>query len=96
MITINKKIKSIGNYEEVPCGIQMTFENGNTISIQFGYGNYCNNIEESKESSETAEIAMWNKNKVWYGGYGNGDEVIGWCSADEVAKWISFCANNRW
>jgi hypothetical protein len=24
-------------------GFQMTFENGWTISVQFGYGNYCDN-----------------------------------------------------
>jgi hypothetical protein len=30
-------------------GFQMTFENGWTISVQFGYGNYCDNTANQKD-----------------------------------------------
>lgn len=58
-------------------GIRMTFENGYTISIQFGNGNYCDNynnqsaISSSEKyngfiESKDAEIAIWkNFNDVW-------------------------------
>lgn len=76
-------------------GFQLTFENGLTISVQFGTGNYChrNRIapvgEEMKQDiieSETAEIAIWDKTGQWYN-FGS-DEVKGWASPDEVAEWI--------
>lgn len=63
-------------------GIHMTFENGNTISIQMGSGNYCN--------KGTAEIAIWNKDDVWYN-FGN-DEVKGYCNADEIAHYIKIAS----
>ena len=81
-------------------GFQITFENGYTISVQWGTGNYCENnrpsvdhsdqlvwLKRSPEySSPDAEIAIWNKDNVWYDfGY---DTVKGYCSADEVADWI--------
>lgn len=77
-------------------GFQITFENGWTISVQFGFGNYCSKkqsgYKESMESdiwsSDDAEIAIWDKEGNWYN-FGN-DEVKGFCSADEVAEWIQF------
>ena len=88
--------KSTGNR-----GFQMTFENGWTISVQFGYGNYCDNgrhpdgwdfgkKQEVTESSD-AEIAIWDANGEWYD-FGS-DTVKGYCSADEVATWIKFTAD---
>lgn len=75
-------------------GFQMTFENGLTISVQFGGGNYCKNrnndfMAESKidvVESPNAEIAIWDEHKRWFN-FG-GDEVKGYVSPDEVAKWI--------
>jgi hypothetical protein len=95
MIKINKKLKSIEDVRtEVSSGIQMTFENGNTISIQFGYGNYCENKHESKESCKDAEIAMWNEKNVWHD-FGS-DCVKGYCTMDEVADYINYAKNNVW
>ena len=82
-------------------GFQMTFENGWTISVQFGYGNYCDNSrhpegwnfskkQEVTESSD-AEIAIWGADGEWYN-FGS-DTVKGYCSADEVATWIKFTAD---
>lgn len=99
MIQINKKCIGYDNADRqkfnsntIASGLQMTFENGNTISIQFGFGNYCENRYEGKESSKDAEIAIWNKEEVWYNF--EHDQVLGYCSTDEIAKWINFAANN--
>ncbi len=77
-------------------GFQMTFENGWTISVQFGYGNYCQNNHHPKgfyfsknqdiTSSEDAEIAIWDRNGQWFN-FGS-DTVKGYCSTNEVAEWI--------
>lgn len=77
---------------EVPSGIQMTFSNGNTISIQFGFGNYCDNKHESKPESETAEIAIWNEEGKWYDF--ESDQVLGYCNTDQISHWIHFATNN--
>ena len=78
-------------------GFQMKFENGWIISVQFGYGNYCDNgrhpegyhFSEHTDivSSSDAEIAAWPEGGDMYD-FG-GDTVKGYCSADEVADWIS-------
>tara|TARA_R110000772_G_scaffold99174_1_gene198820 strand:- start:89607 stop:89888 length:282 start_codon:yes stop_codon:yes gene_type:complete len=57
-------------------GFQMTFPNGWTVSVQWGPFNYCENKsyecawnEPSKRDTwkcPNAEIAAWDKNKVWY------------------------------
>ncbi len=76
-------------------GFQMTFENGWTISVQFGYGNYCDNWNFEADysmnfppvvESPNAEIAMWDKDGNWY--EFETDRVKGWCSTNEVAEWI--------
>ncbi len=75
-------------------GFQMTFKNEWTISVQFGKGDYCNKRMKGNENNapiydcENAEIAIWKgKNGELYD-FGM-DTVLGWCSADEVAEWIS-------
>ena len=78
-------------------GFSLTFENGWTISVQFGYGNYCDNNrhpdgwdfskkQEVTQSSD-AEIAIWDADGEWYN-FGS-DTVKGYCSAIEVAEWIA-------
>lgn len=87
MFKINNHPKGNGDFnKDVPSGFQITFENGNTISVQFGYGNYCDNRDESKSESTTAEIAIWNKDGEWYD-FGS-DTVKGWCTPDEVGEFI--------
>lgn len=78
-------------------GFSITFENGWTISVQFGFGNYCTNRNHpdgidfsSKQNVVTcpdAEIAIWDKDGVWYN-FEN-DPIKGFCSPDEVADWIA-------
>jgi hypothetical protein len=94
MIQITKHFEDIKCQNEISSGFQMTFENGNTISVQFGFGNYCNNKFKSLESCIDAEIAIWNKDDIWYQ-FENTDSVKGYCNSNEVAKWIEFAANNK-
>lgn len=78
-------------------GFQITFANGWTVSVQWGPGNYCANqnfealYDEPSEvkyyASSTAEVAAWDKNKVWYD-FGS-DTVKGYLVADEVAEFIA-------
>lgn len=79
-------------------GFSLTFENGITISVQFGTINYCerkNNSSPYKSEmldgqdiieSKNAEIAIWDKDNNWFN-FGS-DTVKGWCSSNEVAEWI--------
>ena len=85
-------------------GFQMTFENGWTISVQFGYANYCDNnrhpdgFDFGKNldivQSSDAEIAIWDSEGSWYT-FEDGDTVKGYCSANEVATWIEFTKNQK-
>jgi hypothetical protein len=77
-------------------GFHMTFKNGWNISVQFGYGNYCDNGHHPEGlalhdkrivESENAEIAIWDKNNVDYT-FEDGYNVKGWLTADQVAEWI--------
>jgi hypothetical protein len=81
-------------------GFQMIFENGLTISVQMGVGNYCSrkNImgymeEMNKRCGETiiecnnAEIAIWDKDENWITEKftEKGDgQVAGWLTVEEV------------
>ena len=81
-------------------GFQMVFENGWTISVQFGYGSYCDNrnhldgFEFAKDlnavQSSNAEIAIWSGDGAgnWYV-FENGDTVLGHQTPDQVAEWIA-------
>ena len=73
-------------------GFQMTFQNGWTVSVQFGAGNYCENNMMSvsntpKGHSKDAEIAAWDKDGNWH--TFEYDDVKGYCSADEAADFIT-------
>ena len=78
-------------------GYYMTFENGWSISVQWGPGNYCSrrsnilgastmSMDEAWTSTD-AEIAIIHKDGKWYS-FGN-DEVEGHQTPDEVASWIT-------
>ena len=88
-------------------GFAMTFENGWTISVQWGTGNYCEardlvggfdaamKVEGGIWKSPSAEIAIWSGTERGEFNYQfeNGDTVRGWCSPDEVASWINKVSN---
>ena len=87
-------------------GFSLTFKNGITISVQFGSGNYCerknlhshygsemlNDTGGIIESSD-AEIAIWDEDDNWFN-FGS-DTVRGWCSANEVARWIYIASTSN-
>ena len=82
-------------------GFQMTFENGWTVSVQFGPGNYCDrrdddfnaprNVSSGHWEGITAEIAAWNQADEWFR-FGS-DTVDGWQSSDSVARFIQFVSS---
>ena len=82
-------------------GFTMTFQNGLTISVQFGTMNYCSRknltapiqseMKMSVVESTTAEIAIWDEAGTWFDfGY---DTVEGHCDTNEVARWIGIVSN---
>jgi len=87
-------------------GFSIKFENGNTISVQWGPGNYCDPTHEEGRgasydaptqtgawSATTAEVAAWNSNGDWHN-FG-GDTVNGWLTPREVIEFMTFVANNE-
>jgi len=87
-------------------GFALTFANGNTVSVQWGPGNYCDPEHEKGRGvrldapsqtqvwkSATAEVAAWNAEGDWHNF--EYDQVEGWQSADDVAGFISFVSSNE-
>ena len=96
-----KSLKETNGFKNTPMGFAMTFENGYTISVQWGPGNYCatrNNEEFIKQNpftgehrtyeSHTAEIAAWGPDGEWLH-LSEHDDVAGWLTADKVAEYIA-------
>lgn len=76
-------------------GVQFKFDNGITISIQIGGGNYCENYNEPVgrigrdvnyilPASRTAEIAGWNAEGDWFDI--DGDMVKGYVPVEDVLR----------
>jgi hypothetical protein len=95
MVTLQEKIigydkdnREEFNSSSTFAGFQMTFENGYTISVQFGFGNYCENRFQSRTACNDAEIAVFVKegNCIKLPSFDN--DVKGYCSMDEVANYI--------
>ena len=79
-------------------GFQMVFENGFRISVQWGVGNYCQrkddgDFDESMKTefweSNSAEIAVFNKDREFITITNYPDVVAGWLNTDKVAKVIT-------
>ncbi len=77
-------------------GIHMTFNNGNTISIQWGMGNYSSARFKGVPTSKctSAEVAIWDKNDNWATIDEVENSVKGWVEPDEVAKLIFLTSTN--
>tara|TARA_B100000497_G_scaffold14651_1_gene16914 strand:- start:301 stop:675 length:375 start_codon:yes stop_codon:yes gene_type:complete len=72
-------------------GFTITYQNGYTVSVQFGSGNYCTNRDlpygEEVPPSDTAETALMTKDGfVEY----QGDDVQGHMSPADVLKLMVF------
>ena len=87
-------------------GFSITFENGNTVSVQWGTENYCDPthpdgrdaafdapMQVREWASKTAEVAAWDSEGNWH--QFAHDSVDGWRSGDEIAEFIDFVANNE-
>jgi hypothetical protein len=85
-------------------GFQITFENGWTVSVQFGGGNYSGNYDLPVGSgraapvppSSTAEIAAWDPAGQWYefGTFEDEyrDTVKGYCPPATVLAFMKYVA----
>jgi hypothetical protein len=71
-------------------GFHMTFENGWTVSVQWGMGNYGNYYDEEVDGmgSTTAEIAAWDIDGNWYQ-MSEYDIVKGHVSANDVLAFMA-------
>lgn len=79
-------------------GVQFRLDNGLTISIQIGRGNYGDNYhhpdyEVTRENplppSRRAEIAVWDVKNNWVA-FPNGDEVKGYVPVEDVLRFTAF------
>ena len=79
-------------------GFHITFENGVTVSVQFGYGNYCANrnnlnlLDHPYElvESENAEVAIWDAQSDWVRYPGEYDDVISNVSPAKLIEILNF------
>ena len=90
-------------FTNTPMGFHMEFPNGWIISVQWGPGNYCETRRKDKDGwispfdgryhefvSTTAEIAVMHKDHSRMYPISEHDDVKGWVSATEVAKYIQW------
>jgi hypothetical protein len=90
-------------------GFSITFENGNTVSVQWGPANYCDPThKDGRNASFDAPMTTGAKGEPWNsetaevaawdsdGNWHNcgGDQVKGWLSPAEVVEFINFAASN--
>ncbi len=83
-------------------GFQLELENGWTVSVMFGRGNYCDNgglaffphdnNPENEIECPNAEIAAWDKDDNWYHFADQHDTVEGYNTPNEVAAFIAMIA----
>ena len=87
-------------------GFHITFNNGYSISVQFGIGNYCGNrdfvilrngkdleacnIEAGEKGSWDCEIAILDPQNNLIQVEEWGDEVKGWVTPNELVKWMEY------
>ena len=83
-------------------GFRMEFDNGFSISVQWGLENYCEkksfntDIDPRKKriwESTSAEIAVFNEEGIVP--IGGDDQVIGWLSSNEVASVITIISSSK-
>jgi hypothetical protein len=73
-------------------GFHIVFENGYTVSVQFGYGHYCANRDNRFESAEIhsspdAEVAIWKGDGGWYHmDDEQGEDVIPYVRPDRLTQ----------
>lgn len=81
-------------------GFHITFENGYTVSVQFGPGNYCDHRNEdfdngakcAEAGSGTAECAVWLDKGPFLQLDGWDDTVKGWMRPADVLALLVWAA----
>ena len=87
-------------------GIHLKFDNGITLSIQFGLGNYCSNLNAdmklslgNRVESADAEIAAFNDSNLWFNfstlTFLEPPNVKGYVSFNEVLDYITYFRNYK-
>ena len=87
-------------------GFSMTFDNGNTVSVQWGPSNYCDPLHEEGRGAPLnapARTEMWKAKNAEVSAWDSDgrkhrfdhDTVEGLLSPNEVSKFIGFVANNK-
>ena len=74
-------------------GIHFIFDNGWTASVQWGYGNYCDNYNKPEAKNQsipstTVEIACWPKDGDLTDIWDNGDTVDGHISIEDIPAFL--------
>lgn len=79
-------------------GVHFTFNNGLTLSIQIGGGNYCDNYDfpiapitrdKPLPSSTNAELALWNIRHEWLK-LSEHDDIRAYVPVADVVRFIAF------
>lgn len=90
-------IPNVINVEEPwDTGLWVTFKNGFMVSIQWGFGMYCENRRDMKRLvSCDAEIAVFDPAKGFVPLMDNGyvDDIAGWVTPEEVKDLMYVVAN---
>lgn len=79
-------------------GFQITFQNGVTVSVQFGSGHYCSNRgpigSVAPSYCPNAEVAIWGASKKCYltSQFFGGDNVEGWLTSEQVLEALNWAA----
>ena len=81
-------------------GFHITFDNGWTVSVQFGGGNYCDNYNhdimrrDPTPPSANAEVAAWVKGGDWHR-FDDGETVRGYMTPAEVLAFMNEIATKE-
>jgi hypothetical protein len=74
-------------------GFHIAFANGYTVSVQFGYGNYCDNrYGNDGDKSANAEVAAWKTDGGDWVRLGEIDDVTGYQTPDQVLAIMAMIA----
>lgn len=78
-------------------GFRVTFNNGFVVSVQWGFGNYCENRRNMEgTTSKDAEVAVLHRgtgNFVPLMDQGYVDDIAGWVSPEECANLMNIVSN---
>ena len=87
-------------------GVQFNFENGYTVSIQFGSGNYCDVRDYTPNADDTklppagcVEIGIFKRHATWGMGWvklTDHDDVAGWVPVDDIPTILVAAQSEHW